>query len=107
MKAAIILALVLGAQYASARVHDFNAMIRENNQAQAELQGKLEKTVESARVAQEKRQDGYTVVEMKPSVHAVPTKKSVLRFKKEKVRHQLDQKAEANRLANELRSLEN
>lgn len=104
-KTMIILALSLPFG-AFAKVADFNALIRENSAAQKELHKEVRANVDEGRLAVQEDSDRSSTLadRVEPATVNVRSGKNLLRFKKEIVDHQAEQKDLERRLANEFKS---
>lgn len=107
MKTLVVMLSLILPMAAQAEVADFNALINENNKAQATLHEGLVTSVEETRLALEERAPGEPiVVEVQQHDVNVPTDKKFLRFKKEIVNHQASDGDLKKRLANEFESVD-
>lgn len=104
MKKVLLIAALLMPLGASAKIADFNAMIRENSAEQAKLHADVQAGMDQAHVALEASRDSNVIVEAKPDVQNIPTNGKLLRFKKEVVMHEASEKNNQKRLATEFKS---
>lgn len=108
MKMIIAILTVLASTGASAKVADFNALIDENIQAQKALHQEVQTQTEVTRHALRNGKEAKEVfvVESGSDTVNVPTRRELLRFKKEIVNHRLSQKDSDRRLANEFKDVD-
>lgn len=102
MKTMIILAALLMSATSQAKVADFNTLIVENNQAQAELHDNLKENLEIARMAVQKESQQKYIVDRSEETINVRTNKSMLKFAKEKIHYRASEQAKQIRLAEEI-----
>ncbi len=102
MKTMIILAAVLMTMTSQAKVADFNTLIVENNQAQADLHTNLKENLEIARMAVQKESQQKYIIDSTQETFNVRTNKSMLKFAKEKKQYRASQESQQKRLAEEI-----
>jgi|GEM_PF-1662881 len=90
---------------ASAKVGDFNNMIKETLDSQKELHNNLSNNIETTRLAVRKESE-QVIVDSDSSTINAPTVKDVLKFEKEKKAHKASRKKQDERLAQELKEEE-
>jgi hypothetical protein len=102
----LIVAMMIPA-VSSAKVEDFNAMISENAQSQQSLRTELKDQMDSTRQAQMKAPQ-REMIEVASDWHShnSPTRKSMLTFQKESVEHRPSEAKQMQRLANEIKALD-
>lgn len=103
---ALISMLILSTQAYAAEAVDFNAIIKENSQAQNELHKQIKETVETSRIAAQMPDTGSQVIADNAQIIHVRTKKDMLTFAKEKKHSAASQKQNDKRLAQEFQDLE-
>lgn len=103
---ALISMMILGTQAYAAESVDFDAIIKENSQAQNKLHRQIKETVDSSRVAAQTPDTGSQVIADSGQTVHVRTKKDMLTFAKEKKHSAASQKQNDKRLAQEFKDLE-
>ncbi len=87
------------------KISQFNEMISENlkeeRQLHAQIKGEI--TGEGVTIDDNSKQDRFVVVERESVSYDSPTKKELLRFKKEKKTYAASRKKQVERLATEIR----
>lgn len=106
VKVSLVLMMVLSSQICAAETVDFDAIIKENSQAQNQLHKQIKETVDSSRVAAQTPDTGSQVIADSAQTVHVRTKKDMLTFAKEKKHSAASQKVNDKRLAQELKDLE-
>ncbi|MEK2688757.1 hypothetical protein [Bdellovibrio sp. GT3] len=87
-----------------AKVADFGSMISENAAAQKELHHAVRENLHDSREVAKKEK--IVIVEASGSSYSSPTNKDFLRFAKEKTAAQPDKDMQFDRLANEIRNMD-
>ncbi len=109
MKSIFLALFVLVSIKAQAKVSDFNALINENIESQKALHQEVQTQTEITRQALRDGKEAKEVLVVEnqgdESIN-VPTRKDLLRFKKEMVDHRLNTKDLDRRLANEFKKLD-
>lgn len=103
---ALISMMVLGSQVYAADSVDFDAIIKENSQAQNQLHKQIKETVETSRIAAQTPDTGSQVIADNAQTVHVRTKKDMLTFAKEKKHSAASQQQNDKRLAQEFKDLE-
>lgn len=109
MKKSIILALSLFSSLGFAEVSGFHSMIVENLESQKKLHSSVNENLKQTQAEVQKlqkRENQYVIVENDRKMLNVKTKKDLTTFEKEKMRYRASQKAQDQRLANELKAME-
>ena len=91
-----------------AKVSDFNAIIADNMKEQTQLHNTVQGEVIEARQVSRKTnvRDRIVIVENSSTTYNAPTKKDLLKFKKEKQGYSASQQEQLGRLANEIHNSE-
>ncbi|UXR63520.1 hypothetical protein EZJ49_10580 [Bdellovibrio bacteriovorus] len=108
-KQALIAVMTLIPAISFAKISDFNALISENTKAQSELHHTVQSNLEATRdkvAAQEKIRERIVVVENSGTSYNAPTRKDLLAFKKEKSNHRASEEKQFERLATEIRGID-
>ena len=103
---ALISVLVLSTQAYAAEAVDFDAIIKQNSQAQNDLHKQIKETVETSRIAAQTPDTGSQVIADNTQPVHVKTKKDMLTFAKEKKHSAASQQQNDKRLAQEFQDLE-
>lgn len=103
---ALISMLVLSTQAYAAEAVDFDAIIKQNSQAQNDLHKQIKETVETSRIAAQTPDTGSQVIADNAQTVHVKTKKDMLTFAKEKKQSAASQQQNDKRLAQEFQNLE-
>ncbi|AZZ36806.1 hypothetical protein CIK05_08390 [Bdellovibrio sp. qaytius] len=103
---ALITMLALSLQAYAAEAVDFDAIIKQNSQAQNDLHKQIKETVESSRIAAQEPETGSQVIADNAQTVHVKTKKDMLTFAKEKKQSAASQQQNDKRLAQEFQNLE-
>lgn len=98
--------MVLSTQAYAADAMDFDAIIKQNAQAQNELHKQIKETVETSRIAAQTPDTGSQVIADNAQTVHVRTKKDMLTFAKEKKHSAASRQANDKRLAQEFKDLE-
>jgi len=103
---ALISILVLSTQAYAVETVDFDAIIKQNSQAQTDLHKQIKETVETSRIAAQTPDTGSQVIADNAQAVHVKTKKDMLTFAKEKKHSAASQQQNDKRLAQEFQDLE-
>lgn len=110
MKNLILITLSLAiSSVTMAEVSGFHSMIVDNLESQKKLHGSVNENLKQTQAEVQKlqkRDNQYVVVENDNKVLNVKTKKELTTFQKEKMHYRASQKAQDQRLANELKEVE-
>ncbi|WP_413556986.1 hypothetical protein [Bdellovibrio sp. HCB209] len=107
MKKQVLIALMTLIPMTSfAKVADFGSMITENAAAQKELHESVRGNLQETREVVAKDREKIVIVEAKGTSYNSPTNKEMLRFAKEKSSAAPSQDKQFDRLANEIRSMD-
>lgn len=96
-KQVVTMLIALVPAFASAKISDFNDMIRENAKSQSQLSNALNETVKVARIQPRQR---IVIVENGSSTYNAPTKR--LAFEKERIYNRVTEKSQFDRVASEI-----
>jgi hypothetical protein len=88
-----------------AKVADFNALISDNMTAQTELHTTVRKNVQVAN-SQKNIKEKIVIVDNTKSSYTAPSRRDLLRFKKEMQHNDVSQSKQFERVANEMNSAE-
>ncbi|WP_374033111.1 hypothetical protein ACES2I_09580 [Bdellovibrio bacteriovorus] len=107
-KQVVIAVMTLIPAISFAKISDFNALISENSKAQNELHNTVQHNLEASReqAAAAQVRERIVVVENSGSSYNAPTRKDLLAFKKEKISHRASEEKQFDRLASEIRGME-
>lgn len=107
-KQVVIAVMTLIPAISFAKISDFNALITDNVKAQSELHHTVQDNLGATRekLAAQNVRERIVVVENSGSSYNAPTRKDLLAFKKEKINHRASEKKQFDRLATEIRSIE-
>src|SRR5690606_29945479 len=96
----VIIFLIMIPAMSWAKVSNFNDLIKENSQAQEQLQQNLEESTEQAKASLDKSSDKVLVMEGR--TYNAPTSRTALRFQKEVNHYRPSQQKQLDRLADEI-----